>query len=85
MKFIPVEKLPEKNPQFNRSEWKSMRKVLGDFIKMNVKYARVEVDYDDYSSESSARGALRVGARHHKFPVDVVGRNSEIYLIRTDM
>ena len=62
-----------------------LKERFNEFISMNVKTARVDLDKDDYKSVNVAANVLRVASKRHAVPVKVVVRNGELYFVRTDM
>ena len=81
MTFTPVEKLPEKQ----KNTYKKNTDMLNEFMKMNVKYARVEYSKTDYCSESSVVGSLSKSIRTNMYPIRLKTINGELYLIRKDL
>ena len=82
MKLIPVTKLPD--PEF-KSEHKNLAKLCSDFLKLNVKYARVEFAPYDYNSVHSAYTSLRSFIRGHDYKsVYVKVIHNDLYFVRTD-
>ena len=67
-----------------RENFKHVR-IFKEFMAMEVKVARVDLDPDDYKNPCVARNVLGNGAKRHGFPVKVKTLNDEIYFIRTDM
>lgn len=92
MKLISVKKLPEKVYRRHKSPRKSVKGYLVEFMKMNVKYAKIAYGDDDYihnrACVSSFRHAITsryvVNARA-EFPIIVKEINNDVYLIRTDL
>lgn len=79
MKFTEVKELPGKKyvPKF------AMRDALNEFMKMNIKAAKLE--NHGYKNSRNAYTAFYKAAKKWAFPVDVCMRNGEVYLIRRDM
>ena len=87
MTFVPVEKIPEKSwvSKYDRAENKRTRVYLEEFMKMGVKYALVDVMYDEYSSMESCEATLRQCVKRQGYPIDVKTRDGEVYLARRDI
>ena len=79
MKFVPVEKLPDKVAK------KSLKHAFAEFMAMNVKFAKVDITQFDYKSPAVARNVLGVAAKRHCVDIKVHIRNNEVYFERTDM
>lgn len=79
MKFVPVESLP------NRRMKKSLSVLFKEFMAMNVKIAKVDLNEQDYKSPRIARSVLGNAAKRHCVSVKVCIRDDEIYFVRTDM
>lgn len=62
-----------------------LKVIFNEFIAMNVKVAKVNLDPDDYKSITVARSVLGNAAKRHDVPVKVRLRNGEIYFVRKDM
>ena len=86
MIFIPVEEIPKKRtPKAGEFvEYKSVHDYLKEFMKMDVKYAKVSINRFDYASDTSACTVFHVSIKRHGFPIKVVRRGEDIYLVRTD-
>lgn len=86
MRFVPVEKLPEKlSGKTSRSSKHKLEDELKSFMDMNVRYARVDYNEGEYDSILSLADVLRQHIRKFGEPIKVVKRNWEIYLIRRDI
>ena len=79
MKFVEVKEVPQKNRRYKGE----LRDRLQEFMNMNV--LAVKVENHDYKNTSAAYKSLHNAAKNWVFPIDVVTRNGEIYLIRRDM
>ena len=79
MKFVQVEMVPGKgeNHKLNAA-WK-------EFMSMNVKIAKAELDVGEYASPTVARGVWAISIKRFGYPIDLKLRNGEIYLVRRDM
>lgn len=80
MKFVEVERLPEK-----RRPKKSLRNLFDEFISMNVKLARVDITERDYKNTMVGYGVMRTAAKRYGAPIKVYIRNDEIYFERRDI
>jgi hypothetical protein len=80
MKFVEVKEVPEKKKRTNRGV---LRDYLQEFMKMNLKAVKVE-DHG-YKSANAAYKSLNAATKRWVFPIDVVIRNGEVYLIRRDI
>lgn len=79
MRFVKMENGLPKRENFK------LKVLFNEFIAMNVKVSKVELDPDDYKSISVAYSVLGNAARRHAVPVQVRRRNGEIYFVRKDM
>lgn len=77
MKFVKVDEIP------NRAPTRNMDAYLKEFMRMNIKTARV----DDHGYKNSRVAANCIGAacKRHVFPIDVRLSNGEVYLVRRDI
>ena len=87
MTITPIEKLPPKGHREaeTQCDQKPTRNYLKEFMKMNVKYARVDLAYGDYLSHDSALQALRSSVKSSALPIHVLERQGELYLARRDL
>lgn len=87
MTFVPVEKLPAKGRRNvnGQCEWKPLKSYLDEFMKMNVKYAKVEFENGEYSNWRAAYESLRHSIERAVLPIDVKMRVYGVYLIRRDL
>lgn len=81
MKFVEVGTLPD-NAKTRRGV---MEERLEKFVRMNVKYVKIDYRIDEYTSPTSCRLSFANAAKKYNFPVDVKMINGEVYLIRRDM
>ena len=79
MKFTEVKEIPT----YGRRPRGIMRERMEEFMKMNLKAVKVE-DHG-YKNTNVAYKSFHKAAQRWVFPVDLVTRNGEIYLIRRDM
>lgn len=83
MKLIIVKELPKiKRHKYSYAE---MQAKFEEFMKLNVRLAKVEFREGEYSSIISARNVMARSAATHGFPIKVMMRNYEVYLERLDM
>jgi hypothetical protein len=80
MKIIPVKGLPERHI----CSYKRMGSFCEEFLAMNIKYAKIEVE-DSYSSAYAAFHSLRGITTRRNDPCYPTMVNGELYLVRTDM
>lgn len=87
MTLVPVEKLPEKHTRHDITACnnKSVQTYLKEFMKMNVKYARVDFTNMDYSDLSIGYRTFRDSVYRSALPINVVQRSGHVYLIRKDL
>ena len=85
MNFIPVENLPKKmSGRVALNDYKPMASYLREFMKMNVKYAKVDYTPLEYANAESAYCGFRSAIKRCGLPITVATRGEDIYLIRTD-
>ena len=82
MTFTPVDKLPDRIPH---NSHKKNAEHLKEFLKMNVKYARMDYSALEYTNLHSARAAIAVVAKYNGLPVKPTIINNEIYLINLEL
>lgn len=80
MKAIAVNCIPERKHGYHK-----LQTFLRDFMSSNIKFAKVELSADEYSSPTVARSCMDIAAKRGAFPVKVRLRGNDIYLVRTDM
>lgn len=81
MRFTKVEKTED----VCRRKKGVLKSELMEFIRMDVKCAKVTFSANEYESPHSAYAALFKAAERHAFPIKVIKRGDNIYVIRTDM
>ena len=79
MKAVAVTCIPERRRNHRLQDF------LRDFVQLNVPFAKIEMDVDEYASPTVARGCMAIAAVRGKHPVKVRLRGNDIYLMRTDM
>lgn len=79
MKLVQVEAIPEGRARHSlNAAWK-------EFMGMNVKVAKAELDVDEYKSVEVAATVWTASIKRFGYPITVTRRNNEIYLIRRDL
>lgn len=79
MKFTVVEELP------NKKEYNPLGNYLKEFMRMNVKIARVDLNEHEYATPSVAARTLSTSIKRRALPIKAHERDGEVYLVRTDM
>lgn len=79
MKFTVMEELPRKR------EYNPLGKYLEEFMRMNVKVVRVDIDAHEYSHPKVCQTTLYFAIKRRALPIKVSMRSDKVYLIRTDM
>ena len=82
MKIVKVDTIPnvcKSKPKNN------IRKLLEEFLALDTKYARIIFEENEYGNIDIARMSIRNSSIRHGFPIGVVFRQSEMYLVRKDM
>lgn len=80
-KLVPIKKLPAK--EYNRRHDNTA--LCEEFMRMNVKYAKVDLCIDEYRTINYAYTSLRQSVIDKNYPFYVIIRNGDIYFIRIDM
>lgn len=79
MKFIEmVNGLPKR-------ENHKLNLLLKEFVRMNVKVAKVDLDKHEYKSTTVARSVISNACKRHCVPVRTKIVDGILYLVRTDM
>lgn len=79
MKFVQVEAIPGwKENHRLKDAWK-------EFMGMNVKIAKAELDIGEYKSPRVAFCVWKHSINRFGYPIDLKMRDGEIYLVRRDM
>lgn len=79
MKLVQIEYVPEIKQNHR------LKDAWDEFMGMNVKIAKAELDTNEYRSVSVAASVWSVSIRRYGYPINVTRRGDEIYLIRRDM
>lgn len=86
MNFTIVDGLPKKRADMApASAWKPIKHYFKEFMKLGVKYARVDFTALDYTNRKSAYVSLNEGVRRGGYPIKISMRGGDIYFVRTDM
>ncbi len=81
MRLVEVTEIPV--CQRKQQIW--LRPIFEEFIAMNVRIARVELENEPYATSASAFNAFYKSARDCGFPVYVQMAKGDIYFVRKDM
>ena len=84
MTIEKVERIP-KRKELEKKSPSEVTQMLDDIMYMNVKYGKITIMDDEYSSIYSARGALRNASNTRGYPLKFTVRNGELYFVRSDM
>lgn len=68
-----------------KRSYNKLDKYLEEFVRMNVKVARVDLEEREYANPSVARSVIGVACKRWAVPVKAVLRDEKVYLVRTDM
>lgn len=79
MRLVQVEAVPGRKGNHR------LKAVWEEFMGMNVKVAKAELDVGEYKSVEVAQTVWHNSINRFGFPITVTRRNGEIYLIRRDM
>jgi hypothetical protein len=82
MKFVKVEGLPEK-PE--RARYKNNKRLLDEFMDLNVKFAKLEFDKSEYMSARCAYNNMHRSIKVYGYPISIHERNGEVYFERRDI
>lgn len=87
MKLVKHEgPLPKTNKKCKHVSRKQIDDILESFIAMNTEIAKMEIVYGvDYKNSRSAYETWLRVLKDRKYPVRIMSRNEELYLVRTDM
>lgn len=80
MKFVEVKEVPEK-----RCGHHNIGAYMKEFMAMNIKVAKVELNVRDYKKPKYAASSFIDHIKRNGLPIDVCMRKDEVYLIRRDM
>lgn len=80
MNFVKVDRLPDRK----KRPYKKLEDELEKFMRMDCKYAKVELN-GEYAGPNSARASILRAIRLYDLPIQIKMINDEVYLISTDM
>lgn len=80
MKFVEVKEVP--NQRYGRHD---IRSYMKEFMAMNIKVAKIELNVNDYKYPKYAASSFAECIKREGLPVNVCMRKDEVYLIRRDM
>lgn len=83
MDFIVVDEVPEQSKRCGRKG--ILKTKLDKFMDMHTKSAKVVWHEHKYTCPASCYNSFKLAAKRYVYPIDVVMRNGEVYLIRRDM
>lgn len=81
MKFVKATEEEIAIPKHNNK----LKEFLNEFMASGDQFARVELSDDEYKNIKSANNCLSYAAKRHGFPVHVIRRGDNLYLIRRDI
>lgn len=79
MKFVEVKEIP----CYKRNH--RLKDMWDEFIASNMKMAKVDLDIDEYSNLSVAASVMAVSIKRYGYPIKLVRRDGNIYLVRKDI
>ena len=82
MQIKPIDILPCRKAN---AEYKNIRAYLNEFMRLNVKYGKVEYGQQEFRNVCSANGSFNYMIRRFNYPIRTTMLNGELYLVRTDM
>ena len=62
-----------------------LRRFLDEFMLTNAKYYKVEFVEGEYKTHFHGYRALHASAKKGQYPIEVIWRKGECYMIRTDV
>lgn len=80
MKFTEVKEMPK-----GRTSPKALDVYFEEFMRMDVKIAKVDFTEHKYVSPEVAARTLYTSAKRRGYPIDVHKRDGEVYFVRKDM
>lgn len=81
MKFVKVDKVPD----VKKKHYAKLKADWQEFMDMNVKIAKVDLTQYNYKNVLTARQVMGKSIHRFGFPIDIMKRGDEIYLVRRDM
>lgn len=79
MNFTEVREIPR------RRGYTSLKREFEDFMATGLKAAKVGFEKGQYKSSAVAYSCMYISIKRHGFPIKIIKRGDEIYLVRTDM
>lgn len=79
MKFVEVKDVPGLKVNHR------LKDMWDEFMASNMKMAKVNLDEGEYSSVVVAASVMAVSIRRYGYPIRLIRRGDEIYLIRKDI
>lgn len=68
-----------------RRENHKLNLLLTEFVRMNVKVVRIDLEENEYASVTVARSVIGSACKRWCVPVKTKVRDGILYLVRTDM
>lgn len=81
MKFVEVKEIPKTL----REGKYCLKHYWEEFMKMDVKVARVDLSDHDYKTVKNAQTTFLASIKRYGYPISASIRGGEIYLVRRDM
>lgn len=79
MRFVKVEEVP------NRERRHRLKDYWEEFMSMNIRIAKADLDIGEYASPEVARSVMANSIKRFGYPIDLHRRGKDIYLVRRDM
>lgn len=79
MRFTEVERVP------NRKRRHKLDKELDEFMRLEIKVGLCHFEEERFVNSKSAQNTIQKAAKHWGYPIQVVQRKGEVFLVRTDM
>jgi hypothetical protein len=77
MTIIEVKEIPKR-----RTAKHNLVDFLEEFMKSDIRSAKIEYDSYDYSSYKSCYANMHRAAKQHGFPIKVLLRSENVYLVK---
>lgn len=87
MRFVEIKEDPRKIRR-DRTRYvtrNNLKSFLDEFMRSNIKYARIEVSPNEYKDSTSAYGSLNHCVDSFMYPIQVIMCRGITYLVRTDI
>ena len=85
MTFTKVDYPVERGKTNERTSRKNVDAIFDEFMSMNTKAVKINFSMDEYKNSRSAFQSFYKAAVYLKYPIEVLHRMGEVYLVRTDM